>query len=156
MPEIDIVFADERWDQDRLQNLAQIAADAVLPVDASVSVLATNDTEIAGLNAQFRGKAAPTNVLSWPSEDLSPDTPGANPRPPMDMEIGDIALAFETCQREAIEQGKNFEDHLTHLLLHGMLHLLGYDHITDADAEIMEAIEIKALANMGISNPYEE
>lgn len=155
MPDVDIVFADDRWDEDALQRLAQSAADTVLPFGASVAILATQDAQIADLNAEFRGKAVPTNVLSWPSEDLCAQTPGDMPRPPTDMELGDIALAYETCLQEAKDQGKSFEDHLIHLLLHGMLHLLGYDHIIDEDAQIMEAIEIKTLAKLGISNPYE-
>jgi len=155
VPEVDIIFADDRWDQTTITRLAQMAGQAVLPQGAAVAVLATHDAQIAHLNAEFRGKVVPTNVLSWPSEDLCAQTPGDMPAAPTDMELGDIALAYETCLQEAQDQGKSFEDHLTHLLLHGMLHLLGYDHITDEDAQIMEAIEIKALANMGISNPYE-
>jgi probable rRNA maturation factor len=80
--------------------------------------------------------------------------PGAQPKQALDPELGDIAIAYETCVRESHEAGLAFVDHLTHLLLHGLLHLLGYDHIDDADADVMEGLEIKMLASLGISNPY--
>jgi len=92
-------------------------------------VLLTDDETMADLNQRFRGKAGPTNVLSFPAP--------ANPQ----GHLGDIALAYGVCAREAAEQGKTLEDHLTHLCVHGVLHLLGYDHETDGEAEAMEALE---------------
>lgn len=129
-----------------------------LPTDVfEVTVLGCDDARIASLNADFRGKPEPTNVLSWPSADRAPDGPGEKPAVPAtdgDKELGDIAIAFQTCAREACAQRKKARDHVTHLLVHGMLHLLGYDHIRDEDAALMEKTETKILGKMGISNPY--
>lgn len=111
------------------------------------------------LNKDFRGKAAPTNVLSWPEENLSPDVDGAEPAAPQpdpsgSISLGDIALAYDTCAREAAEQSKPFVDHVTHLVVHGVLHLLGYDHIRDRDATRMEALEVEILGKLGVPDPY--
>ena len=103
-------------------------------MEATTDQIAT----IAALNAEFRGKPKPTNVLSWPTVEFEPHAPGARPELPDTDELGDIAIAYETCQREAEAQGKPFSDHATHLLVHAMLHLAGFDHIVDADAETME------------------
>lgn len=108
----------------------------------TLNVLLTDDVEIQALNARFRGKDAPTNVLSFPSP---PNTDG---------HLGDIALAYETCAREAMEQGKPLAAHLVHLTVHGMLHLLGCDHDDPAGAEEMEAIERDVLAGLGLPDPY--
>lgn len=162
---VELNSEDERWGD--LTPLAQRAVAAVLahlghdPAAFEVSVLACDDARIQALNAQFRAKDRPTNVLSWPSWDLAADTPGAAPEPPeagtpADPEaLGDIALAFETCTREAAEQGKAFADHVTHLLVHSVLHLLGYDHQDPRDGELMEKTEVAILATMGIADPYE-
>lgn len=119
----------------------------------SASLLFTSDEEVHVLNREWRGKDKPTNVLSFPMLerddllDLGPDGP-----PEM---LGDIALAYETCAREAAEKGLPTRDHASHLIVHGLLHLAGHDHeISEADAEAMEALERKALALLGISNPY--
>ncbi|MDE9449679.1 rRNA maturation RNase YbeY [Aliiroseovarius sp. Z3] len=160
---VDLVIEDERWAALDLGLLAgqaaQIVADhlALTPPDGQgfeISLLACDDARIAALNADFRDKPLPTNVLSWPSEDRAPDKPGGAPRPPSDPELGDIAIAYETCQREAVAQDKKFPAHVTHLLVHGMLHLLGYDHIDDKDAALMEGLEVEILGKMSISNPY--
>lgn len=124
-----------------------------------IAVMATDDDGIARLNAEFRGKPTPTNVLSWPVQDLGPGKPGARPCTPKadafgDLPLGDVALAFQTCAREAAEQGKPLEAHLTHLIVHGVLHLLGYDHIDDADAALMERCEVEILGKLGIADPY--
>ncbi len=119
-----------------------------------ICVLGCNDTKITSLNSDFRGKAKATNVLSWPSEDR---TPGVFPDPgEVDdpRELGDIAIAFETCAAEANAQNKAFDDHVTHLIVHATLHLLGYDHQEDNDATLMEAKETTILAGMGIADPY--
>ena len=109
---------------------------------AVVAVLLADDDTVADLNQRFRGKAGPTNVLSFPAP--------ANP----EGQIGDIALAYGVCAREALEQGKSLKDHLIHLSVHGVLHLLGYDHETDGDAEAMEALERSILETLGVSDPY--
>lgn len=163
---VDTVIEDARWEAFGLDPLAQRAAAATLaaldlPAKGFViCVMGCDDARIAGLNADFRGKPQPTNVLSWPSEDRAADTPGAMPDlPPAGdaedpEELGDMALAWETCAREAAEQGKPLADHVTHLVVHGMLHLLGFDHITDEDAALMEGIETRVLASMGVADPY--
>ena len=151
MDGFDLIVEDERWTQlDTLAQEAIVAALAHLDLDASqyeVVILACGDARISALNADFRGKPQPTNVLSWPSTDLAP---GETPEP----ELGDIAIAYETCQREAGEQGKPFDAHVTHLLVHATLHLLGYDHQNDADALQMERLEVEILGNLGLSDPY--
>ena len=161
---LEINDEDARWGD--LAPLARAAADATLrhlghdPALFEVSVLACDDARIRALNAEFRGKDKPTNVLSWPAWDLSPDSPGGTPEAPEpgtadDPEpLGDIALSFDTCTREALEQGKPFAHHVTHLVVHSVLHLLGHDHETDADASRMEKTEIAVLEQLAIPDPY--
>lgn len=154
------VLEDPRWQGCDLPAIAERATRAALAACGlggnawDVAVLACNDARIATLNADFRGKPVPTNVLSWPSEALSAAAPGKTPPPPEGPELGDIAIAFETCEGEARDQGIEFASHVAHLVVHAVLHLVGYDHIEDADATVMEELEIKALASMGIQNPY--
>ena len=112
----------------------------------SVSVLLGDDAAIAELNRQFRGKAGPTNVLSFPPAQVGEGAPAGF--------LGDIALAAETIAAEAETQGKSFADHAAHLAVHGFLHLLGYDHRNPSEAEAMEARERAILAALGIENPY--
>ena len=152
---VEILIEDKRWAQ--LEALAVPAVGAVLRhlnVEGGVALLGCDDARIAVLNGDFRKKPQPTNVLSWPSEERASDEPGGRPKPPADPELGDIAIAYETCAREAAEQGKSFEAHVSHLIVHGTLHLLGYDHETDADAALMEGLEVEILGNLGISDPY--
>jgi probable rRNA maturation factor len=113
---------------------------------AELSVVLTDDASIRTINAQWRQMDKPTNVLSFPQAEGK-----AIARAPM---LGDIILAHETIAREAEEAGKSFEDHLSHLTVHGLLHLFGYDHLTDAEAEAMEALEVRILATLDIDNPY--
>lgn len=165
-PLVDTVLEDPRWQDFGLASLAETAARAALaelglaPDGFQISLLGCDDARIAVLNADFRGKPQPTNVLSWPSEDRAAETPGDPPEPPEpgsadDPEsLGDIAIAWETCAREAAEQAKPMADHVTHLIVHGVLHLLGYDHIDDDDATVMESLEVRILASMGLSDPY--
>ena len=115
-------------------------ADATLPSD--VTILLTDDASVQDLNARFRGKQEATNVLSFP----------AAPNP--ENHLGDLALAYGVCAREAAEQGKPLADHLQHLTIHGVLHLLGYDHIGDDEAEAMEGLERVVLARLGVQDPY--
>jgi len=157
---VDLIIEDSRWEALGLAALAERACGAVLAhngvAGAEISLLACDDARIAALNEAFRGKATPTNVLSWPSEERGAEVPGERPRAPADPELGDIAIAYETCAREAAEAGRDLADHVTHLLVHGTLHLLGYDHSDDEDATLMEAIEVDVLGKLGISNPYGE
>ncbi|WJT00129.1 rRNA maturation RNase YbeY [Novosphingobium humi] len=119
----------------------------------STSMIFTSDAEVQVLNAEWRGKDKPTNVLSFPMlarEDLL-DLPDDGP-PEL---LGDIALAYETCAREAMDKGIALADHASHLIIHGLLHLAGLDHeISEEDAREMEVLEIKALALIGIADPY--
>jgi probable rRNA maturation factor len=113
---------------------------------AEVSVLLCDDAVIAALNARWRGRDEPTNVLSFPAP------PTGDPAAP--AHLGDIAIACETVIREAQEQGQPVTQHLAHLAVHGFLHLLGYDHVTDGEAERMERLEREILASLGIPDPY--
>jgi probable rRNA maturation factor len=163
---VDTVIEDDRWAAADLAHLADHAARATLQelglpgIGLSLVVLGCDDARIATLNTEFRGKPVPTNVLSWPSEDRAADLPGVAPDLPVPgtsddpVELGDIAIAYETCAREAAGQAKPMDHHVTHLLVHGVLHLLGYDHIDDTDADLMEATEIRVLAKLGVANPY--
>ena len=112
-----------------------------------VSLVFTNDAAIRGINAEWRSQDKPTNVLSFPAFPL---TPGKMPGPM----LGDIIFAEETLTREAADLGKTFDDHLTHLMVHGFLHLFGYDHMDDEEAEKMERLETRILAELGLSDPY--
>jgi probable rRNA maturation factor len=163
---VDIVIEDARWDAFGLAALAESAARAALiglrldPERFEISLMACDDTRIAVLNADFRGKPVATNVLSWPSEERSAAVAGADPAPPVMRipgatdSLGDIAIAWETCAAEAAAAGRPMADHVTHLIVHGVLHLLGYDHTDDADAALMEAHEVRILATLGVSDPY--
>ena len=161
---IDVVIEDARWAELDLESLAERASDATLahlgltPDDWESCVMACDDARIAALNAEFREKPTPTNVLSWPSEERSAEEDGARPEMPAgpDPELGDIAIAFETCERESVAAEKPMADHVTHLLVHAMLHLLGFDHIRDKDAALMEGLEVEILGKLGLSNPYYE
>ena len=126
------------------ESLARAAAEAALSGEGALAVLLTDDEAVRELNRQWRGKDQPTNVLSFPA------APTAAPW------LGDVALAYETCAREAAEQNKPLAHHLTHLVAHGVLHLLGWDHQTDAEAETMEAFERDILARLGVPDPYRD
>ncbi len=157
---VDCMIEDKRWASVDIEALAEAAASATfshLGVEsAEVSLLACNDARIADLNADFRGKPTPTNVLSWPSDERGADRDGDKPLPvdPHDPEIGDIAIAYETCSQEAEIAGITIKEHTTHLIVHGILHLLGYDHDRDLDATLMEGLESTILGNMGLADPY--
>lgn len=153
--EIDGWPKDSDWAD--LAEAALEAAERVEPALASerlsASLLFTVDEEVRTLNREWRTKDAPTNVLSFPMmtrAELLALAPGGGPEM-----LGDIALAFETCAREAADKGVPLRDHAAHLIVHGLLHLAGHDHVADEDrAGAMEALEIKALAQLGIADPY--
>ena len=153
------------WPAHDWQTLATRAATAALSrtphaelatgaASVEISVRLTDDAEVRTLNAQYRQKDKPTNVLSFPmvQPDLL-DTIGQN-SDDGEVLLGDIVLAYETCAREAEEKGITLYDHATHLIVHGTLHLLGYDHIEEGEAEAMEAIEIDTLTAFGLADPY--
>ncbi|MEJ6403650.1 rRNA maturation RNase YbeY [Yoonia sp. 2307UL14-13] len=158
---VDVITEDDRWTD--MAALAQTATDAALerlglePSVFEISILACDDARIATLNADFRGKARATNVLSWPSDERAAGIDGEMPLlPEPQTELGDIAIAYGTCAREAAEAGKSMKDHTIHLLIHGTLHLLGFDHERDRDAALMEGLETEILGKLGISDPYRD
>ncbi len=144
---IEVEVEEPAWTDDAPDGevLAQAAAQAALARfgrDADVVILLTDDAAVRELNARFLGKEQPTNVLSFPAA-------GSAGR-----HLGDIALAYGVCTSEAREQGKTLAQHLQHLVAHGVLHLLGYDHDSDADTEVMEDLERDILAGLGVPDPY--
>ena len=165
-PLVDTVIEDPRWEGISLAALAGKAATATfaalgLPEPGfALCVMGCDDARIAELNGQFRLKGVATNVLSFPSENRSADAPGSVPVLPGagsaddPEELGDIAISYDTCARETVEQGKELSHHVTHLVVHGILHLLGYDHTDDADAALMEGVEARILASLGVDDPY--
>ncbi len=158
---VDCVIEDPRWGD--IAALADLATDATLvrlglePSVFEVSLLSCDDARITALNADFRDKPKATNVLSWPSDERAAAIDGEMPLPPQigpDTELGDIAIAYDTCAAEAAAAGKTIRDHTVHLLVHGTLHLLGFDHERDRDATLMEGLETEILGKLGISDPY--
>ena len=147
---LEISIDDKDWKSvASLRKLTRAAVKAALTDDdVSVSVLFTGDAGILEVNAQWRGKANATNVLSFPVSATTP-VPDGELRP-----IGDIVLAYGVIAREAEEQKKTVANHVAHLIVHGTLHLLGYDHEDDGEAAMMEAREIDILTGLGIENPY--
>ncbi|HEU4810191.1 MAG TPA: rRNA maturation RNase YbeY [Sphingomicrobium sp.] len=158
------IDADPEWDSSsRWESLVRTAAEAAIAESAfpqlaqssrgvELSVRLTGDEEVRALNSKWRGKEKPTNVLSFPQiepeqfADLGGDGP--------ELLLGDLVLARGVCASEAEEKRIPLEDHAAHLIVHGTLHLLGYDHLDDASAEEMEAREVRALARLGIADPY--
>ena len=162
---LEITIEDSRWQEAGLEALAHQAVGAALghfgldPEDCEIALLACDDNQIASLNAEFREKPVPTNVLSWPAEELAASEPGGQPAVPEadftgEIPLGDIAIAYDTCLREADAANKPLSDHMRHLVVHGVLHLLGYDHISDLDATVMEGLEVEILGNLGLDDPY--
>ena len=144
---IDVEIEEEAWVKalPDAQSLSLAAAERALQMtqsDGALVVLLTGDAAVKELNARFRNKDKPTNVLSFPA----PENPEGH--------IGDVALAFGVCPREADEQGKTLAAHLQHLVAHGVLHLVGYDHENEPEAEEMEALERRVLESLGVADPY--
>ncbi len=154
--ELELSIEYEGWKNvEDLNALTLLAVSAAFEVTGgppeepvTISLLFADDAKIRTLNADWRDKDKPTNVLSFPAAH-----PPGLPGPQL---LGDIVLAYETCAREAEEEGKTLVDHITHLIVHGTLHLLGYDHIDEAEAEEMEALEREALATLEIDDPYQD
>jgi probable rRNA maturation factor len=146
-PDVSFVVEDAKWKKARLLAQLKRAAKAAWTkakhgkTRDQFTILLTDDEKLKALNAQFRGTNKPTNVLSFPAAGDEPY-------------LGDIAIAFGVTAREAKDGGKPFPAHATHLVVHGVLHLLGYDHKRDREAREMEALEIRILAELGIANPY--
>jgi probable rRNA maturation factor len=165
MLEIDLE-ADAEWDSSRhWEPLARAAAEAAVAVSdypdlattrrpVELSIRLSTDDEVQLLNSKWRGKDKPTNVLSFPlaeAYELEAAADGDSP----ELMLGDVVLAHGVCSAEAHEKGVKFEDHAAHLIVHGALHLLGFDHQDDPGAADMEAREVRALERLGIANPYE-
>ncbi|TXI08878.1 MAG: rRNA maturation RNase YbeY [Rhizobium sp.] len=162
MAELDIQISVEEGDWPSEEQL-QVLAERVLGAAASylkkherqpfpkvapeLSLMFTDDASIREINAEWRSQDKATNVLSFPAFPLQP---GGKPGPM----LGDIIIARETVEREAVDLEKSFDDHLTHLMVHGFLHLFGYDHMNNGEAEIMEGLETRILASLGLSDPY--
>lgn len=155
---IDVI--DEGWPEDRDWQMvadaavaeAIIASGSAIPAIAEVAIRLTSDEVVRNLNRDYRGKDQPTNVLSFPMLDASErEALGDSDIPIL---LGDIVLARTVCEIEASERAVPLAHHATHLIVHGMLHLLGYDHIDDDDAQAMEAIETSAMAALGLHAPY--
>ena len=155
-PEWDVALAVEAGDWPERPELLPIAENVARAVRAAVSdspsraeisIMFTSDQRMAELNNQWRAKPQPTNVLSFPVPRSAAKADGA-------VQMGDIVLGFETVTNEAAEMGLTLPDHITHLLVHGLLHLLGYDHEDNSTAEVMETLETHILAKLGIANPY--
>ncbi len=162
---VDTVIEDARWQGADLAGVSEVASRATLaalgldPGSFELCLMGCNDARIAELNGDFRAKPTATNVLSWPSAERGAAVEGALPEMPngsaaMPEELGDIAIAWETCNREADEQRKTLHNHVTHLIVHATLHLLGYDHIREGDATLMEKTETGILASLGVADPY--
>jgi probable rRNA maturation factor len=162
MTRLDILISVEEGDwplENELQTMAgrvlgmaadHLATEAGQPFPADpleVSLVFTDDRTIREINAEWRKQDKPTNVLSFPAFPLKP---GGRPGPM----LGDIVIARETVEREAAELGKRTDEHLAHLMVHGFLHLFGYDHMNEAEAETMEGLEVRILARLGLSDPY--
>ena len=146
MIEVEVEAEDWTDDIDDVEAVVERAAVAALGMQGGgIVILLTDDETVRNLNDRFRGKDRPTNVLSFPAAEM----PGADPQP-----LGDIVLAYGVCATEAEEQSKTLRNHLTHLVVHGVLHLLGRDHEDDAEAEAMEGEERAVLASLGVSDPY--
>lgn len=158
---IEVNIEEDKWnseipDAEEIITKASIAALCGAGIynrgrNIEVSVLLTNDKSIKKLNSDYRYKNKPTNVLSFPQEEF---VAGEYDNAGTEISLGDVIFAIETIQKESEEQGKPVDNHLAHLSVHGTLHLLGFDHEEDLEAEIMEALEVKILKSIGIENPY--
>ena len=157
-PAIDVVIESPLWRTQRgikaaLQRAIAVAAALAGTSGGELAIVLTDDSAIRTLNRDWRGKDRPTNVLSFPAAAPSLGRPQIGPAKPSRL-LGDIVIAYETLAREAEAAGKPFRHHLAHLTVHGFLHLLGHDHVVDAEAEAMEAMEVAALSRLKMPDPY--
>ena len=163
---IDMSVQDDRWQEMEDDPLAAVEATARAAVahagldgdrgtgGVEISIVFGDDELVHRLNREFRKKDRPTNVLSFALTDG--EEPAAPRGPDEPVMLGDVVLAYDTVSREAREQSKSPRDHTLHLVVHGVLHLMGYDHETEADARVMERMEQRVLADLGIADPYLE
>lgn len=147
------ISSEDGWQSFFLPYVVETCCQANWHHDVELSCLLSHDQEIQRLNAAYRNKDAPTNVLSFPL--LEFEKPTLPLIPPFEYnQLGDVVLSFETVQRESLALGCPFRDHVAHLLVHGVLHLLGYDHESDEEAEVMEGLEVSILRQLGVASPY--
>jgi probable rRNA maturation factor len=162
--QLEVIVRSALWKKRRtaksvVKKAVLAAAKAASTAGAELAIVLSNDSTIRALNRGWRGKNAPTNVLSFPA---APDLPvrtaglrrGGGKSRDLSPYIGDIVIAYQTTYREAVAQGKPFDHHLAHLAVHGFLHLLGYDHDNDRDAEKMESLERRILGRLAVPDPY--
>ena len=165
--ELHVLIEEKKWQEINLKKiLLRVVEPALsflsnLEPNYEIALLASNDKSISKLNLKYRNMGSATNILSWPEYNLKNVLPGKMPEKlPVSghdnckISLGNLAVAYETCKSEANSIGISLENHMSHLLLHGFLHLVGFDHHNDLDAELMEGIEVKLLGGLGISNPY--
>ncbi len=159
-PEITVSVLFLRWTEalPDAERLCMASAGAAFLADpeasretgaAELSIVLADDDFVRGLNRDYRGRDRPTNVLSFSGRETGPQAEGAP------VLLGDVIVAFETASKEAADEGKTLSQHLRHLVVHGVLHLMGRDHLTEADAEKMESMECRVLSGLGVPNPYE-
>ena len=159
--QIDIRIDSEDWlrAEPAAEAICSAAAKAAVTASglasAEVSLVLSDDPAVASLNSTYRGKSGPTNVLSFPAGDGVDDSAAAERDGPP-LLLGDVVIAFETTAAEAAATGTALADHLRHLVVHGILHLVGYDHETDADAAVMEGLEVEILREFGVDDPYRD
>ncbi len=168
---IDVVTKSKKWSEEKnIENFVEKTCQKLIPLtdlkkiltknfELELSVLLVSDGQIKKMNLQFRGKNKATNVLSFPSMDenlIRKIGIKEAVKPHQYLLLGDIIISYQTLQKESLAQKKKFRDHLTHLILHSILHLIGFDHEDEKMAEEMEALEIKILKKIGVTNPYAE
>ena len=164
---VNIEFQDHRWKSLPLDRIAQVSLNLITENilkksnNFEISVLASNDYEISLLNMRFRGYNSPTDILSWPEHEYYRSKPGEFPkiasRSNLAQEagfLGNLAISYDRCSIDSEKANLTLEDHLSHLLVHGCLHLVGFDHQNELDAALMETMEKELLAVLGIKNPY--
>ena len=164
MAKIEFSIEDKQWQKVKFVSLVKVSCESTfkyLGIDNRfhISVLGCNNKRISELNLMFRKLKEPTNILSWPSKERSSGKAGLFPDIPIfdhssDNDLGDLALAYSYCMKEANGLRRLLSDHLMHLTVHGVLHLLGFDHLSDQDARIMEQVETNILNTLGLEDPY--